>query len=159
LTASFVRMPGSALPDLSPYPLPTAVLAVGTGALVSPLLEQAGFWGYGQVVLEQRVRATTPVVLPAALFALLPHPPVDDPFWPKVPFFFLTGITFGTMAYLTNSILPGVLVHALSLLTFFTLVWPHDAARRLVGEGGADAWLWVHVAQAAVFAAVAVLAF
>jgi hypothetical protein len=25
------------------------------------------------------------------------------------------------------------------------LVWPHDAARRLVAESGTDDWFWIHV--------------
>jgi hypothetical protein len=32
----------------------------------------------------------------------------------------------GTSAYLTKSTLPGVVVHAIGLLTFFSLVWPED---------------------------------
>jgi hypothetical protein len=44
-------------------------------------------------------------------------------------------------------------------LTFFTLVWPHDAARRLVFESGTDGWFWIHVAQAIVFTALAFWAF
>jgi hypothetical protein len=44
-------------------------------------------------------------------------------------------------------------------LTFFTLVWPHDATRRLVWQGGADAWFWIRAAQAVIFTALAVLAF
>jgi hypothetical protein len=44
-------------------------------------------------------------------------------------------------------------------LTFFTLVWPHDSARRLVSDSGADNWFWIHVAQAMVFTVMAVWAF
>ena len=44
-------------------------------------------------------------------------------------------------------------------LAFFTLVWPHDAARRLVSDSGTDNWFWIHVAQAIVFTVLAVLAF
>jgi hypothetical protein len=50
-------------------------------------------------------------------------------------------------------------VHIVGDVTFFTLVWPHDAARRLVWEGGADAWFWLHVAQAIGFTVLAMLAF
>jgi hypothetical protein len=40
---------------------------------------------------------------------------------PEDHVFFLTGLTFSLMAYLTNSILPSIPVHALGLLMFFTL--------------------------------------
>jgi hypothetical protein len=62
-------------------------------------------------------------------------------------------------AYLTNSTLPAILPHMIGDLTFFTLVWPHDAARRLVWDYGTDNWFSIHVAQAIVFTLLAVWAF
>jgi len=44
-------------------------------------------------------------------------------------------------------------------LTFFTLVWPYDSARQLVGQSGLTEWFWVHAAQAVVFTVLAILAF
>ncbi len=79
--------------------------------------------------------------------------------WPKLLVYFLAGLVFGVTAYLTNSILRGMLVHVGADLTFFTLVWPYDTARRLVGEGGVDAWFWIHVTQALAFTVLAILAF
>ena len=64
-----------------------------------------------------------------------------------------------TIVYLTNSIIASVPVHIVGDLVFFTLIWPHDASRRLVTEGGADLWFWVHIAQAAIFTALTLLAF
>jgi len=57
---------------------------------------------------------------------------------PKLLVYFLAGIAFGATAYLTNSTLPAILPHIIGDLTFFTLVWPNDAARRLVLASGAD---------------------
>jgi hypothetical protein len=59
LLASFVRMPGSVLPDLSAYPPWTAALAVGMGALISPLCEQAGIWGWSRLARVLRARVAT----------------------------------------------------------------------------------------------------
>jgi membrane protease YdiL (CAAX protease family) len=157
--ASFGRMPGSVLPDLLNYPRWTAVLAVAMGTLISPLCEQAGIWGYWQGALERRWSGAMAIVVASVAFALLPHPPAGMAFVPKVMFFFLTGLTFSTMAYLTNSILPAIPVHGLGLLVFFALVWPHDPERRLVATAGTDPWFWIHVAQAIVFAALACWAF
>lgn len=157
--ASIVRMPGSVLPDLSRYPRWTAVLAVAMGALISPLCEQAGIWGFWQGALERRWSASTAIVVTSIAFALMPHPPPGAAFAPKLVFFFLTGLTFSTLAYLTNSILPGIPVHAFGLLTFFVLVWPDDPSRRLITSSGTDAWFWVHVTQIIVFAVLAVWAF
>jgi hypothetical protein len=79
--------------------------------------------------------------------------------FPKLFVYFLAGVAIGVPAYLTKSILPGIAVHIIADLTFFTLIWPHDTTRRLVVEGGADAWFWIHVAQAVIFTALAVAAF
>jgi hypothetical protein len=80
-------------------------------------------------------------------------------YWPKFLVYFLAGLAFGTIAYLTNSILASIPVHIAADAVFFTLVWPHDATRRLLREGGADTWFWIHVAQAAIFTALALFAF
>jgi hypothetical protein len=59
-------------------------------------------------------------------------PPVGGLPWPtKIAFFFLTGLVFALLADLTNSILPGLVVHVIGLLAFFTLIWPNDPARPL----------------------------
>lgn len=157
--ASFVRMPGSVLPDLSGYPWWTVVLAVGTGAAISPLCEQVGLWGYWQAALERRYSGAAAIMVTAIAFALLPHPPFLAPLWPKWIFFFLTGLMFSTMARLSGSILPGLAVHVASLLVFFVLVWPFDPQRPLVGEVGSVGWLWLHTAQVAAFGLAAIWAF
>jgi membrane protease YdiL (CAAX protease family) len=157
--ASVTRMPGSVLPDLSKYPRWTAALSVAMGALISPLCEQAGIWGYWQESAERRWPPATAMILTALLFALGPHPPAGAPLVPKMLFFFLTGLTFSAMAYFTESILPAVPVHAIGLLVFFVGVWPSDPERPLVFTAGPDAWFWIHAAQLIVFAALAYWAF
>jgi len=159
LLASVVRMPGSVLPDLSAFPRWTAALAVGMGALISPLCEQAGIWGYWQGALERRCSGPTAIVVTSVVFALGPHPPAGMPFVAKVTFFFLTGLIFSTMTYLTNSIVPAIPVHVLGLLMFFVLVWPLDPERPLITAVGTDAWFWIHVGQVVVFAVLACWAF
>jgi len=151
--ASVTRMPGSVLPDLSKYPKWTAALSVAMGALISPLCEQAGIWGYWQESAERRWPPATAMVLTALFFAVGPHPPAGAPLAPKLFFFFLTGLTFSAMAYFTRSILPAVPVHAIGLFVFFVGVWPSDPERPLIVTAGSDAWFWIHVAQAIVFAA------
>jgi len=58
--------------------------------------------------------------------------------WPTLVFYLFVDLMLGVMVNLTKSIRPGILVHAIGLLTFFTLVWPNDAARRLIGNGAGD---------------------
>jgi membrane protease YdiL (CAAX protease family) len=159
ILASLVRLPGSVLPNLSGYPWWTASLSVATGAAISPLCEQAGLWGYWQVALEREYSAGIAIAVTAIAFALLPHPPAAAPLLPKCLFFVLTGLTFSVIAFLTNSILPGLAVHVVSLLTFFVFVWPFDPQRSLVADAGIDGWLRLHIAQAVVFSIAALWAF
>ena len=153
-----VRMPGNALPDLSRYPLFAIVPMILMGSVAAPLTEEPAFRGYCQVILERQFSGPVAVVISSALFALA-HGPTQGFLWPKLLFYFLVGVVFGSTAYLTNSILPAIPGHVIGLLIFFTLVWPHDAARRLVWESGTDVWFWVHGSQAIVCAALAVWAF
>lgn len=153
-----VRMPANLFADMSHYPRITVALMILMGSLVAPLMEEAGFRGYFQVALEREVNASAAIVIASLLFSLA-HGPTQGFQWPKLLFYFLVGVAFGVTAWLTNSILPAIPVHIAGLLIFFTMVWPHDATRRLVWERGADHWFWIHVAQAIVFTALAVWAF
>jgi membrane protease YdiL (CAAX protease family) len=147
------RISGSLLPDMSKYPTLTVALVVAMGSLVSPIFEQAGFWGYCQVKLEREFSGPTAILMTALLFGLLPHPPMHVLVWPKLILFFFAGLTFSTMAYLTKSILPGLTVHIFSLLAFFTLVF------RTQPQTISGTWLWIHAAQMAGCAVLGVAAF
>jgi len=152
-----VRMPGNALPDFSRYPLLTVVAMVVMGSVAAPLTEEPAFRGYCQVILEREFSGPAAVAISSVVFALA-HGPTQGFLWPKLLFYFLVGVVFGTTAYLTRSILPAIPGHIFGLLVFFTLVWPHDAARSLIWQNGADLWFWLHVSQAVVFGALSVWA-
>jgi membrane protease YdiL (CAAX protease family) len=152
-----VKMPPNSLPDVSSYPRMTVALMILMGSLVAPFMEEAGFRGYFQVALEREFRGSVAVAASSLVFAFAHF--AHGILWPKLMVYFLVGIAFGATAYLTNSTLPAILPHIIGDLTFFTLVWPHDAVRRLVWDRGADIWFRLHVAQAIVFTVLAVWAF
>ncbi len=153
-----VKAPGNALPDFSAYPLLTVVLVLLMAPLVGALAEEAGFRGYFLVALQRELGGPAAIVI-AALVISPGHALTQGFVWTTMLFYFFVDVMFGVLAYLTNSILPGIVVHSIGLLTFFTLVWPYDKARQLVWEGGADPWFWVHAAQMIIFTALAILAF
>jgi len=153
-----VKMPPNAFSDVSRYPRMTVALMILMGSLVAPLMEEAGFRGYFQTALEREFRGPVAVVIASVLFALA-HGPTQGFLWPKLIFYFLVGVAFGATASLTNSILPAIPVHVVGLLVFFTLIWPQDAARKLVWEGGTASWFWIHMMQAIAFTVLAVWAF
>jgi len=157
--ASLIRLPGSVLPSMTGVPEFVVVAAVVAGAAVSPLCEQAGIFGYGQVMLRREFSRRGAIVLSALIFAVGPHPPFGVALVPKIIFFFLVGLTFSIAADLTGSILPGLAVHAVGLLMFFLVIWPRDPSRTLVATAGVDAWFMLHAAQAAVFTFLAVMTF
>jgi membrane protease YdiL (CAAX protease family) len=157
-----VRMTGAGgnptLPTTATYPAIVVAALIVMASLVSPLTEEAAFRGYGQVLLERRFPPVAAVGLSSLFFALY-HGPTQG-FQPsKVAFYFAVGVVFGTIAYLTGSVLPAIPVHIAGDLLFFTAIWPQDAGRTLVWTHGADPGFWLNVAQMLVFAGLAMLAF
>jgi membrane protease YdiL (CAAX protease family) len=153
-----VRLPPHVLPDFSKYPLFTSATVILMACLVSSLPEEAGFRGYFQSFLEEKLSGPLAIVIGA--IALAPAHCLTQGFlWPVALFYFLVDSMLGTIAYLTKSILPGIAVHFIGLLIFFTWIWPYDATRVLLSEGGAKRWFWIHVAQMVICGGVALVAF
>lgn len=152
-----VKTPPNVLVDPSKYPLPTIVLVVTMSSLVSPIVEEIAFRGYCQQILERHFSGITAVLLSSLLF-MLAHSNYGW-YWPKLSVYFLAGVAFGAIALLTNSIFTSLPVHVFGDLTFFILIWPRDSGRVLLSTGGADKWFWMHVVQAIVFAALALVVF
>ncbi len=157
--AKMVRLPGNSLVNSASIPPLTTTLFIVMGSLVSPILEQAGFFGYGQSFLERRFSRIAAVVIISIFYAFGPHPPTGSVLWPRLVFYFLTGLTFAMLVYLTQSILPGLIVHILGILAFFTLVWPYDPLRQLVSQGGMDINFWIYLAEGVIFTGLAIMAF
>ncbi len=152
------KAPGNAQPSFSGYPPLTVALVLVTASVVGAVSEEAGIRGYLQVFLEREVGGPAAIVI-ASLVIAPGHGLTQGFVWSTLLFYFFVDVMFGVTAYLTNSIVPGIVVHTIGLLTFFTVVWPHDPARGLVADGGADARFWIHTAQAIIFSALAILAF
>ena len=152
-----VKTPANVLADASKYPLLTVILVTAMSSLVSPVSEEIAFRGYCQQILESRFSGVAAVTLSSLLF-MLAHAN-HGLYWPKLTVYFFAGIVFGTIALLTNSIVTTLPVHIVADVTFFVLIWPHDAARVLVTQGGADKWFWVHVMQAIIFTVLALMGF
>lgn len=141
------EVPASALPDMSKYPAPVVYSLIAMGAFVGAVLEEAGFRGYAQVMLQKHFSGTTAILLCSALFALAPHPPLHGFLIQKIVFYFLVAVLLAVTAQVTQSIFPAIAVHTFGLAVFFTLIWPHDSARNLIWTSGASFWFWTHAAQ------------
>ena len=127
-------------------------------ALVGGVTEEAGFRGYLQGALEADFGGPVAIAITALVMAPV-HAATQGFVWTTLLFYLLVDVMLGASAWLTRSIIPGVIVHSTGLLVFFAFIWPHDAHRQLVGKDATDAWFWLHLGQAVVFAVLTVLAF
>jgi hypothetical protein len=93
---------------LRAYPWWTTVPLLLTSSVVAGVVEEAAFRGYMQVPIERRHGPVAAIGVVAVVFALAHFPsPVA---WPG---FVLGAAGWGALAYLSGSILPGVVFHAL----------------------------------------------
>ena len=60
---------------------------------------------------------------------------------------------------LTGSILPGVIIHAVGLLVFFSVIWPTDRYRHPASLGQQDQVFWIELVVCVVLAVLSLLAF
>jgi membrane protease YdiL (CAAX protease family) len=155
---ALVRTPSNPLANFSQYPLFTVVTALAMAAISGGVSEEAGFRGYFQGTLEKHGLGWGAVVI-AALVMSPVHAQTQGFVWPNMLFYLLVDVMLGALAYLTKSIRPGVVVHAIGLFVFFALIWPHDAARPMFAAVGDHAWFWIHLAQTALFALASLAAF
>jgi len=155
--ARLIRMPPNPLlpANFASTPLLVASIIIGA-SLVAPIIEESAVRGYLQTTLEGQFQPATAVMLSSFIFALAHI--TQGLSVSKLTVYFLVGVTFGTMAFLNDSILPVIPVHIAADLVFFIFVWPHDATRELIWHVGTDGWFWLHVVQAVGFTALSLLA-
>jgi len=146
------------LPDYSAYPALTVVSVILMASVVGAVVEEAGFRGYFQGMLERVVPPRAAIAIVCLVMA--PEHALTQGFvWTTVLFYFAVDTVFGITAYLTDSIVPGIIVHAVGLAVFFALVWPADPTRQALADGGGDPTFWLHAIQTIVFGFLALFAF
>ena len=85
------------------------IIIVITTAIVAPLVEEMLFRGYLQKVLEDNWQDITKAILVTSLFFALVH---MNPYW--IVQIYLLGLVLGYLAWRTNSIIPGLILHGLN---------------------------------------------
>jgi membrane protease YdiL (CAAX protease family) len=148
---SLVRTAPNLLPDAHGIPLWTALPMLLVGITAAPLTEELAFRGYAMGLLRRHFGVVATLVISSLMFAAA-H--LTQGLYPtKLVVYFLFGLGLAVIVWRTGSLLPAMVVHACGDLTFFTCVWPHDAGRRLITEGGADAGFYAAAALTLVCAA------
>jgi membrane protease YdiL (CAAX protease family) len=99
-------------------PALTAGVTLLMVAVSAGVVEEAAFRGYMQVPIEERHGPLVAIGIVALAFALA-HTPAG----PILPVFALGATGWGLLAWLSGSILPGVIVHSLVDATFLFWIW------------------------------------
>lgn len=151
-------MAGNRVPDFAQYPLGTVIAVIAVAAIVGAVTEEGAFRGYVQGLLEGRARPATAIIVTSLLLAP-EHAATQGFAWPTFVFYLLVDAMLGTTAYLCDSILPGIVIHAAGLATFFAWIWPADAARVTGAAAMSQPWFSIHVVQIVVFGAASLVAY
>ena len=151
---------------MSRYPIVTVLLWVVTSAVVAGVVEETSFRGYLQRPIERRHGPVIAILVTGTLFGLahFAHPEVGVVL---LPFYLAVAAVYGGLAYLTDSTLPGMVLHAggnlFSALDLFTRgrsEWQlTPEAKPLIWETGPDAAFWGNVAALLIVSALTLWAY
>jgi membrane protease YdiL (CAAX protease family) len=128
---------------LDAYPAGSVVLWLLMSAVVAGVVEEAAFRGYMQAPIERRLGIVPALATVGVIFYVLHLAPLI-----ALPGFLLGTVAWGLLAYLTGSILPGMMLHvAVDSLSFLGAWSNHEQAQRLasasVWTSGGDAGFWL----------------
>lgn len=158
-TSDLIHIPPGITPSMKGIPLPTVIAFLIMAAAAAPLTEEAAFRGYAQGLLERAWKWAPVAIIGSSILFALAHIP-QGLFLPKLGLYFVAGLIFGTVAYLTNSLYVAMIVHSIADFEGFLLLWPHDAQpHALVTEGGHDPLFAPAAAALVIFGPLCVLAF
>jgi membrane protease YdiL (CAAX protease family) len=157
--SDLIPIPPGITPKLTGYPLATVVSFLIVGSLAAPLSEEAAFRGYAQGLLERAWGWAPAAIIGSSLLFAAVHV-TQGLYVPKLGLYFIAGLIFGTLAWLTNSLYAAMVVHCLADIEGFLLLWPHDAhPHALVTAGGHDPLFAPSLFALAVCGLAALLAF
>jgi membrane protease YdiL (CAAX protease family) len=154
-----VRLPVSLQQPVPHIPLYSLLPLAVMSAFAAGIPEEVGFRGYMQVPLERRYGSVFAILFVAFVFTLA-H--LNHGVSVLLLFDFAFGVVFGVLAWLSQSLLPAMILHSLSDVILFA--WGQRiaaavAAKPLVWVSGPDLWFMLPCVAFAILAAGAVLAF
>jgi membrane protease YdiL (CAAX protease family) len=153
-----VRVPGNPSADFANYSPLTVVSVVTMASLVGAVAEELGLRGYMLTRLEAQVSGWTAVAI-VALVASPGHGMTQGFAVPTLLWYFAADVMLGSLALLARSILPGILVHLVGLLVFFSVIWPTDRYRHPASLAQQGQGFWIEVLACIALATLSFLAF
>jgi membrane protease YdiL (CAAX protease family) len=144
-----VVLPQQQLPDLSRVPAFTVLSLLLMAAPVAGIVEEAAFRGYMQGPLERRHGLPIAILITGTMFAVA-HLDFTLILW---PYYVAVAAIYGTVTYLTKSILPAVVLHTGGNLYSNLDLWLHGHAEwqaasgstALIWKTGTDAPFWISI--------------
>ena len=116
------------------YPTWTIIGLITMTSLTAGVIEEISFRGYMQKPMELKYGPKKAIMAVALFFTLL-HLPNATITPALMPIFFMGSIGWGVLAYLTNSILPGIIVHcAVDAIGFFWIWKNMELVKALSNE-------------------------
>jgi membrane protease YdiL (CAAX protease family) len=144
-----VVLPQQQVPDLSHIPRLTVWPLLLMGAPIAGVVEEAAFRGYMQGPIERRYGLTIAILITGTMFAVA-HLDFTPILW---PYYVAVAAIYGTVTYLTNSVLPVILLHTCGniysnsvLLVTGQAEWQAAASPAApIWRTGADRPFWISV--------------
>jgi membrane protease YdiL (CAAX protease family) len=120
-----VTLPADAEPITTPAHMPfvTMFLLVAMASIVAGVVEEAVFRGYMQGPIERRHGPIAAILVTGVMFGLLHYNHHPASVLVMLPFYIAVAAVYGGVTYLTNSILPAVVLHAGGDLFSLTRLW------------------------------------
>lgn len=140
LVNHFIFLPQQQLPNLAGVPDATIVALLVMAAPVAAIIEEAAFRGYMQRPLETRFGIAPAILITGTMFGLVHL----DFTWILWPYYLAVAAIYGTVTYLTSSILPAIVLHTVGNLYSNFDLWSHGTAEWQAAAGArADGSLWM----------------
>lgn len=142
-----IVLPEQKMPDFTNIPPTTVYVLLFAAAPIAGIIEEAAFRGYMQGPIEKRYGLIVAILITGTMFAVA-HLDFTLLLW---PYYVAVAAIYGTVAYLTKSILPSIVLHTLgNTYSNFDLLFkghtewqaPTEAGR-LIWSEGADSSFWI----------------
>jgi membrane protease YdiL (CAAX protease family) len=158
-----IVLPQQQLPDLTRVPKFTLLSLLLMAAPVAGIVEEAAFRGYMQVPIERRYGLAFAILVTGTMFAAA-HLDFTLLLW---PYYVAVAAIYGTIAYLTDSVLPAVILHTGGNIYSNIDLWLHGQAEwqtpsgtaELIWKTGADTSFWLSIMALFIVVAATVWAF
>jgi membrane protease YdiL (CAAX protease family) len=149
IMSRLVRLPAESQPINVPSHMPfiTVFLLLVMASIVAGVVEEAAFRGYMQGPIERQHGPIMAILVNGTLFGFAHYHHHPASVLAMLPFYISVAAVYGGLAYATNSILPGLVLHAGGDVFSLTRLWTTGQPEwqvsvtppALIWETGADA--------------------